>query len=134
MLPRQKPTLRLLTRPLIATFVLSLAALGCATGQNTMDSPFDDELEYIDIEVRNLNWADATLWAHRGGMRSRLGIVSGKQEKSFRMDWRLSNVLYIEIDLLTGGRCATPELSVDPGDIIELEIPIEMRGGSNCLR
>ena len=118
---------------LLATAVFALASAGCATAGGP-DSPFDGELQFIDVEVRNLNWSDATLWAHRGGMRSRLGIAPGKQDKSFRMDWRNSNVLYIEIDLFGGGRCVTPELSVDPGDIIELEIPIDMRAGANCLR
>jgi len=118
---------------MVIASVLALSAFGCATGSSA-DSPFDQGLKIIDIEVLNLNWSDATLWAHRGGSRSRLGIVPGKQEKSFRMDWPQSNVLYIEIDMFAGGRCATPEMNVDPGDIIELQIPIELRGGSSCLR
>jgi len=118
-------------RPVLAIGLLLLGA--CATGR-ALDSPFDSNSGRITIEVQNLNWSDATLWAYRGGQRVRLGIVGGKKDARFDIDWNFSQRLQIEIDLLAGNRCITPELGVDPNDIIELQIPIDLSSGSNCLR
>ena len=60
--------------------------------------------------------------------------MPGKGDETFRLTWSFPQPLSIEIDLLAGGRCVTPELQVDPGDIIELQIPIELRLGADCLR
>lgn len=115
----------------LATGALGIPA--CASGGPAAgDSPFDRGAETIDIEVRNLNWSDATLWANQSGSRRRLGVVPGKGERSFELRWRMNDLLYVEIDLFTGPRCVTSQLSVDPGDIIELQIPIDMRGGT-CI-
>lgn len=122
---------RALTAGALATGVLAVS--GCASGgPSASDSPFDRGQQTIDIEVRNLNWSDATLWANRSGSRTRLGVVPGKGERSFELRWRMNDLLYVEVDLFTGPRCVTSQLSVDPGDIIELQIPIDMRGGT-CI-
>lgn len=86
----------------------------------------------IEIEVLNLNFSDATLHAVRIGQRIRLGTVTGKQSSTFTLDWPASLPLRIEIRLLGGQRCTTGELTVDPGDRLYLEIPVEIRGSPLC--
>lgn len=88
--------------------------------------------EEIRIEVRNLNFSDATLYAIGGGMRRRLGVVPGKGDAAFTIPWRFSLPLAIEIDLLAGVRCTTQEMMTDPGDIIELQIDLELRRSEFC--
>jgi hypothetical protein len=112
----------------------SLAASGCAAG--TQGSPFQggaDGERSIRIEVRNLNFSDATLHALRGSERVRLGIVTGKTDRSFDVPWTLSLPLQIQIDLLAGERCTTRPMQVDPGDVIQLQIESVLGRSGDCL-
>ena len=103
--------------------VAALALTLAACSGNRLESPFDDEgAQSIRIDVENLNFADATLHARRGGQRVRLGVVSGKTDQSFEMPWTFSLQLQVEIDLLAGPACVTRPLQVDPGDVILLRI------------
>lgn len=88
--------------------------------------------ERIRIEVINRNFSDATLWAISTGGRQRLGIVTGKTDATFTLDWDFSQPLQIEIDLLAGERCVTAPLQVDPGDVLELQIDVELRRSAFC--
>ena len=111
--------------------VLLLTSCSTVPGQG---SPFSGGgvREEIRIEVRNLNFSDATLWAIGGGMRRRLGVVPGKDDAAFTVPWRFSQVLAIEIDLLAGVRCTTQEMIANPGDTIELQIDVELRRSGYC--
>ena len=131
--------MRVSTRPgafltaLAAALGPALVAGGCASSAPASENPFESSSpSQITIEVLNLNWSDATLYAHRGGDRVRLGIVPGKGEETFSMRWNFSLPLEIEINLLAGNRCFTRPLSTDPGDIIELQIPIDMSTDRDC--
>ena len=111
--------------------VLLLASCSTVPGRG---SPFSGGgvREEIRIEVRNLNFSDATLWAIGSRGRSRLGVVLGKQDAAFTIPWRFSGPLAIEIDLLAGVRCTTQEMMTDPGDIVELQIDLELRRSGYC--
>ena len=88
------------------------------------ESPFEERATRIQLHVINLNWADARVYAHKSTQRIPLGSVPGKGERQFSLDWSFSLPLAIEFDLLAVGRCTTSQLSVDPGDIVELQIPV----------
>ena len=101
---------------------------GCAS--STVDgTPFSDRAESVRLHVINLNWADARVYVHRSSERLPLGTVRGKEERTFTVQWRMSFPMRVEFDLLAGGRCTTNELSVDPGDVVELQIPSSFSGG-----
>ncbi len=109
-------------RRLALVAVVGFAAPACASSAPE-GSPFAGDRDVrIRLHVINLNFADARLYAHRSSQRIPLGSVTGKAERTFTLDWPLSLPLRVEIDLLAGGRCITNELSVDPGDVIELQI------------
>ena len=76
----------------------------------------------LTLVAKNQNFYDATLYAiSPGGIRQRLGIVSGHSEETFVFRW--SNLdLRIEIDLLSVGSTVTDRLPVDEGDELELII------------
>lgn len=116
-----------------AVLALVLAAgAGCA--KSSLDDPYVPEgARTIRIEVLNLNFMDATLHALRGGERHRLGIVTGKAEATYTMEWPQSLPLQIEIDLLASDSCITRPLYVDPGDIIYLEIQSRMNDDPDCF-
>ena len=104
-----------------------------ACGGGTVADPFRPPGEtQIRIEVTNLNYNDATLHARRGGERHRLGIVTGKSNATYVMSWPLSLPLQVEIDLLAGSSCVTRPLQVDPGDIVQLQIDVELRNDPDC--
>lgn len=121
-------------RPHIALLLLALTGTACAT--STRGSPFGSGPRgerTIRIEVRNLNFADATLHALRGAERVRLGIVTGKTDRAFDLEWTLSLPLQIQIDLLAGERCTTRALNVEPGEVVVLQIESDLRRSLDCL-
>lgn len=120
-----------------STAVLSLAVLlatGCAA--TTAGSPFEASAEgdrTIRIEVRNFNFADATLYARRGSERIRMGVVTGKTDRTFDIPWTISFPLSVEINLLAGERCVTRPRSAEPGESILIQIPIDLRNDPDCV-
>lgn len=86
----------------------------------------------IRVIVQNLNFSEARLYAIRRGMRTSLGIVGGKQDAEFTIDWSIPDPLQIEIHLLAGPTCTTRELQADPGDIIELQIASVFSDSQAC--
>ena len=126
--------MRALARLAIAvSLTLPLATTGCGT---FLDSKLFGETgprEQIRIEVTNFNFNDATLHALHGGDRHRLGTAPGKGFMVFTMEWRRSEPLQIEIDILAGDRCLTRALTVDPGDEISLQIQEDPRRTGQCV-
>jgi hypothetical protein len=110
----------------IAYLALTLL-VACSSTTSDEDNPFRPESYQprgaeIRIQVNNLNFADATLMALYEGGRFRLGTVSGKSAREFRMAWPAPRELRIQIDLLAADRYTTYPLSVAPGDRVGLTI------------
>lgn len=119
--------------------LLALVLAGCATGRPTgragADNPFnptEEEPQEIRIEVHNLNFNEARLWAVSGGRRTRLGTVGGNQDAVYRLPWNLSLPLVLEIDLVAGPSCSTSPIQVQPGDRIQLDIESNFRLTRYC--
>lgn len=119
---------------LLPGLISILALWGCGGGGSQVDNPFETRagMNQIEIQVQNLNWHDATLHAHRAGQRQRLGIVTGKSDATFTMDWRQLLPLQIEIDLLAAGSCITRPLQVAPGEIVVLHIETRLQMDPDC--
>lgn len=111
---------------LVASLAAAAVAAACATGRAvSADDPFGSrpgEPNSIRVEVRNLNWNEARLFAVSGGRRIRMGTVGGNQDAVYTLDWDFTLPLVIEVDLVAGPDCTTREIQVDPGDIIQLQI------------
>lgn len=121
----------------IALVALTLAAAACATGNPLQsDGPFDaagGERELVTIDVLNNNFGDVTLWALRSDAeRIRLGNVTGKTDARFSIPWRFSEPMRIEIDMVAGPRCVTENITVDPGDVLQLEIQPVFQQTAGC--
>ncbi len=111
-----------------------LLTAGCASA-GTADGPFDDrsQADQIRIEVENHNFSDVTVWAVvQGARRSRLGTVRGKSDSVFTLPWDFSLPLALELDLVAGPRCTTEELTVDPGDSVQLQIQAAFLDTRGC--
>lgn len=124
----------------VLVLALSLLASACASSgaTGTPRDPFSQALEdrgEVQIKVMNFNFSDATVWVlEREGKRLRLGIVTGKTDAVFTVPWSFSAPMRLEFDLLADVRCLTESLSVDPGDILELQISVDPSSDPQCRR
>ena len=122
----------------LAGAALLLGAAACVSGGGKPHSgnPFAQELaerNEIRIRVVNMNFNDATVWALVRDVRhDRLGMVTGKSDATFTMPWRFTDALSLEFDLIGGVRCFTEALSVDPGEILELQISVDPSQDPQC--
>jgi hypothetical protein len=77
----------------------------------------------IVIEVQNLNFNDVSIWTVRSGQRIRLGRVTGKTDKTFRIGWNVAVPIRFDIDVTGGRSCATANVAVDPNAFVWVSIP-----------
>lgn len=115
--------------------VLACVLLSSSCASTSRDPFSGGERETsVEVEVLNLNFNDATLYAIRMGQRIRLGIVTGAKSETFTLRWTTSQPLRFEIRLLAGDRCVTGEIMTDPGDRLYLEIPQNFASDPSCRR
>ncbi len=122
---------RLATLALVAT-----APLACFQKSGRRQNPFaapgtGPGEGSIHVRVDNRNFNDATIHAIRGGERIRLGQVTGKSESTFKLKWNFSLPLAFYVDLIGGTGCNVREISVDPGDRVWVNIPVQI-GATPC--
>ncbi len=65
----------------------------------------------LRVEVQNQNFYDVTIYAYRGGSRTRLGTVSTNHTEFFTFDWSLTEVRFL-VDFLSAGCLLTASLPV----------------------
>ena len=106
--------------PLLLALLLPLAC------SKTPPPPVDPAAPAM-VEVENQSFYDMNVYVVRGGMRARLGTVSGNSTKVFEIPRTFVNVgLPVRFQADPIGASRTPfsqEISVGPGDTIVLRIP-----------
>jgi hypothetical protein len=107
----------------------ALAGCGVRNAGDPFNGPQDGRIRIVAI---NNDFNDATLTAVSYGERRRLGVLTGKSEATYTIPWAISGPLQIEISLLAAGFCTTPELYVDPGELLELQILHHTARGGRC--
>ena len=121
---RPRPVLS--SRPCLLVALVWLAGCGGLTPdpQSPSMEPFTDvgRPDSITLLVQNRNFSDARLFLLRSGATLPLGVVNGKGEEEFDVDWRISEPIRIRIEILAGPSCTTREILADPGDVLELQI------------
>ncbi|MSR07312.1 MAG: hypothetical protein EXR93_09650 [Gemmatimonadetes bacterium] len=85
------------------------------------DLPSDPWEGPITVSVENQNFYDATIYAVSGTSRERLGNVRGLGADRFSFTWKATEVYFI-IALLAVGEYPTEQISINPGDQLELTI------------
>jgi len=110
--------------------VLAMTACASRAQQALLPQAQDNTLT---VEVRNQNFNSATVYAYRGGFRSRLGIVEAADTKTFTFKWPTYDVRFL-INFLAQGCVITESLSVDPGDDLLLIIRVVDDEGANRSR
>ncbi len=125
-LRRQRPG-RLAHGLLFSLFLLLLGGCAMLPGGNDAPDPFRTGAGsasggVFELEIRNDHFNDARIYAHWGGERRRIGMVTGATTSTFEIEWR-SQEFRVEVDLLAGSGFTTRALTVWPGDHYELRIP-----------
>ena len=105
--------------------LLAVVLAGCMGTGGQTGTPMEDGArgtEQIELLVRNNNFNQATVYTSREHGSKRLGVVRGKSEATFRLDWHLP-YLQLRIKFLAGSTVLTETLPVDSDDRLELIIP-----------
>jgi hypothetical protein len=112
-------------RPVLAVSILS-GLLTLSSCSKTPAAPVDP-MAPAYVEVQNQSFYDMTIYAHRSGMRVRLGQVSGHSTATFELPRNMVNPgVPIRFQADPIGRTVTPfsqEIGVHPGDTVVLRIP-----------
>ena len=119
---------------LLVPSVLALSAACASAGPRLSDDAWSstERPPQVRLIVQNRNFSDARLYAVRRSARESLGVLGGKEDAEFMLDWPSPEPLRIEINMLAGPRCVTEEMQVDPGDILELQIAVVFTDTSGC--
>lgn len=88
-----------------------LAVAGCLT---TRGAP-GDEAEEVVITIRNDNFNQATVYTAPDYGSRRLGVVRGKSEATFRLNWHLPEI-QLRMRFLAGGEILSQIWSVGSGE------------------
>lgn len=119
---------RAVNAPLAAVLLLAgsvLAAAGCSalgTQPSSGFGPAQRQANQFVLQVENMNFADARLYARWNGDRRRIGVVRGNQTEYFTLTWD-GRQLRIEVDFLAGGSLVSPAIMVSRGDTVVFQIP-----------
>lgn len=114
--------------------LMLLGAGSCGTAQSP--NPFDPSdptgrPDRIRIEVQNLNFNDASIFAVRQSQRVRVGRVTGKTDQTFTIEWNAAVPISFQIDVVSGRSCQTGLIGVDRDSRVWVTIPSEL-GLSPC--
>lgn len=120
----------LTSRRIVAlVLLLVVGATACASTRRA-DNPFrggGGGAATIELQVENLAFNEATLYALSTGARHTLGRVGGKETRTFTIPWRGRQRLRVEIRLLAGDEHTTNAVSIAPGETAELLIQSRVR-------
>lgn len=136
-LTKKRAAMRVLQwRTLLAMAIVAVSSACAAAGTGVTQDPYaltsTERPTRVQLLVQNMNFNDARLFALAPNGRTSIGHVSGKQDEEFELNWPLSSTMRIEIDMVTGPKCTTQEMQVDPGDILELQIASVFSQTADC--
>ncbi len=115
--------------------VAALATAGCFA--SATPNPFDDsdpERGQVEIEVENISFNEATVFAVTQARRFRLGVVQGKGSRTFNITLPALQDIEIEIDLLAGQRFQSPVFAVAPGQTLVVQVREPVSGSVVTVR
>lgn len=119
-------------RILTAATLLLIAASACAPRAEPIFGSGPDGARTITIRVANRNFDDATVWAFRYNERRRAGTVGAKSTEDLNVQWANPAPLRVEIRLIGGQTCSSREIQMQPGDVVSVEVPQNLRSDPVC--
>ena len=111
------------TRIAVATGLVALALAGC--GHNQADTGIIPNQPTI-LRVDNQSFNDMRIYVIQGGQRIRVGTANGKNTSTFKLPRSIiSGFTTIKVEAVpigANGRSVSEEISITPGDELELRI------------
>lgn len=101
-------------------FIALIATAGCATGGGAPGE--QGEGTEVVIVVRNDNFNQATVYLSPDYGSRRLGVVRGKSEARFTLEWFMPEI-QLRIRFLAGGEILSQPWSVGSGEVWSFIIP-----------
>jgi hypothetical protein len=103
---------------LAAGALISVMALsGCMLHRHAKAVP--QRADPVAIEIENQDFYDADVYALVGGVRLRLGMVTGETNGTFHFPWTPREIR-MEVHLIGAGSYVTEPIYADPGDQLQL--------------
>ncbi|MDA0313325.1 MAG: hypothetical protein O2992_14590 [Gemmatimonadetes bacterium] len=111
----------------VCALVLMSVCIGrLGKGPDPFGSRAEQGREQLRVEIQNLNFNDATVFALRQGQRIRLGEVTGKSDGKFTVEWNLALPVEFMIDFVGGQSCTVGGIPADPGSTIWIQVPADI--------
>jgi len=113
-----------------ALAALTIDVAACATKNASSAQP---QPERTAVTVKNDNWLDVTVFAVRGGARTRLGFVTGMSRGTFPVpsDFVADGVLQLMVDPVgSSATYVTDRIVVNSGQRVELTVATVLRMSS----
>ncbi len=90
------------------------------------------------VHASNQNWQDIDLFLVRPGLKVRLGMVTSMGSMSFRIPKSVmdgsAGVRLLVSPIGGGNEYMTPEIALNPGEVVQLEVENELRLSSYSVR
>lgn len=106
--------------------VTALALTGCSTKKETQDGPLPAVSQDTRVEVTNNNWLDMAVYAERGGLKVRLGMVTSMGNETLTIPRNVmassSGIRLIASPIGSSSAYATYPMDVWPGETVEFTI------------
>ena len=112
-----------------ALAAVTIDVAGCAT-KHASSAP---QAERTAVSVKNDNWLDVTIFAVRGGARTRLGFVTGMSRGTFPVpsDFVPDGTLQLMVDPVdSSATYVTDKIVVNSGQRVELTVATVLRMSS----
>lgn len=119
-------------RALALSAFAAVSMAGCSTSGSAFRAPGEEALgarDEVEILVRNANFNQVTIYTVRNGAQRRLGIVAGKSDATFRTKWQYAD-MQLRVRFLAGPDYLTERLTVSPGELLELIVPVRSQADS----
>jgi hypothetical protein len=112
----------------VAIFLTSCGNASRRIGEQGLDPNRE-----VSVTVKNENFYDATVYACRGTMQDRLGVVTSSTTRKFKFRWVTADLRFL-VDFTGGGRFLTTLLQVETGDELDFVITINFNRGLGNAR
>ena len=117
---------RLSMSPAPLFLLTALVLVGCSTKDGTQDGPLPSGSSETRVEVTNNNWLDMAVYAERGGLKVRLGMVTSMGNETLTIPQNVmassTGIRLIASPIGSSSTYASYPMEVWPGETVEFTI------------
>ena len=114
---------------------VALFAAACGSARQRIGERGPDPDREVSVTVKNENFYDAAVYACRGTLQDRLGVVTSNTTRDFTFRWITSDLRFL-IDFTGAGRYLSTAMHVETGDELQFVITSNFNrgiGNARCI-